>query len=101
MSAIYSIVTGIELVKVHNPSELFDACREAGIGIVEATLGMVALEDGLYLRVETTKRIPKPRKKVVKATKADTPEARKARVDSYISWYTPERMFAEQSIFDN
>jgi hypothetical protein len=97
----FEIVIGTELVKVHNPSELFDACDEAGIGIVEATLGMVALEDGLYLRVENTRRIPKPRKTVVKATKADTPEARKARVDSYISWYTPEKIKAEQSIFDN
>jgi hypothetical protein len=59
---MFSLVTSIELVKVHNPSELFDACHEAGIGIVEATMGMVALEDGLYLRVETTKRIPKARK---------------------------------------
>ena len=68
-SAIYSIVTGIELVKVHKPEELFAACAIAGIGIVEATLGMVAMEDGLYLRVENTRRIPKARKTVVKAEK--------------------------------
>ena len=78
MSAIFSIVTGTELVKVHNPSELFDACHEAGIGIVEATLGMVAMEDGLYLRVENTRRIPKARREAVKAEKIGSraPEGR-------------------------
>ena len=101
MSAIFSIVTGTEMVKVHKPEELFAACAIAGIGIVEATLGMVAMEDGLYLRVENTRRIPKARPSRVKATKADTPEARKARVEKYAGWYTPERMYAEQSIFDN
>jgi hypothetical protein len=100
---MFSIVTGFELNPVHNPSELLDACRQAGIPESEAMQGMVSRisDRKLCLMCETTKRIPQPRKKVVKATKADTPEARKARVDSYIAWYTPERMFAEQSIFDN
>jgi hypothetical protein len=74
----FEIVTGIELVKVHNPSELFASCHEAGVGIVEATLGMVALEDGLYLRVENTRRIPKIRKGkgVAKTISKRPPEGR-------------------------
>jgi len=100
---MFSIVTGYELNPVHDPKSLFEACVIAGIPELEVMQGMVSRisDRKLCLMCETTKRIPKPRKTVVKATKADTPEARKARVDSYISWYTPERMFAEQSIFDN
>ena len=73
----FEIVAGTELVKVHNPSELFEACAIAEIGIVEATLGMVALEDGLYLRVETTKRIPTARKaRMPSKTISNRPEGR-------------------------
>jgi hypothetical protein len=64
----FEIVTSTELVKVHNPAELFEACEVAGIGIVEATLGMVVCDDGLYLRVENTRRVPKTRRERVKAT---------------------------------
>jgi hypothetical protein len=74
----FEIVTGTELVKVHNPSELFEACAIAEIGIVEATMGMVSCEDGLYLKVETTKRIPKVRKAktVAKTISNRVPEGR-------------------------
>ncbi len=61
---MFSIVTGIELVKVHNPSELFEACAIAGIPESEVMLGMASrLEDRvLCIWSEVEKRISKPRK---------------------------------------
>ena len=66
---MFSIVTGYELNPVHNPSELFDACHQAGIPELEVMAGMVyRLSDRkLCLICETTKRIPKARKNVVKS----------------------------------
>ncbi len=69
MSAIFSIVTGTELVKVHKPEELFAAAAAAGIPFVETTLGMVWTDDGPYLRTEVTRRVPKARKVKVKVSK--------------------------------
>jgi hypothetical protein len=65
---MFDVVVSRELVKVNDPDALFSATESAGIGIVEATLGMVALDDGLYVWVENTRRIPKIRKARVKAT---------------------------------
>lgn len=81
----FDVVIGHELVKVHNPSELFDACHEAGIGIVEATFGMIWRDDGPYLRTEVTRRVPKARRIVSKGIPLDTPEARLARIERYAS----------------
>ncbi len=97
---MFSLVTGFEIHPVHNPAELFDACRQAGIPESEVMLGMVSRLPDRTLCVisEIEKRIPKAKAAKAKA-KADTPEARKARVDGYIEWYTPERIKAEQSPF--
>jgi hypothetical protein len=61
---MFSIVTGYELNAVHNPAELFDACRQAGIPESEVMFGMASrLEDRvLCLWSEVEKRIPKARK---------------------------------------
>ena len=66
---MFSIVTGFELHPVHNPRELFDACRQAGIPESEVMLGMASrLEDRvLCVWSEVEKRIPKVRKNVVKS----------------------------------
>ena len=61
---MFSIVTSFELNPVHNPSELFDACRIAGIPELEVMQGMVSRisDRKLCLMCEITKRIPKARK---------------------------------------
>jgi len=61
---MFSIVTGVELVVVHNPVDLFEACRYAGIDESEVMIGMVSRisDRKLCLMSETTKRIPKARK---------------------------------------
>lgn len=87
MSTIFSLVVGTELVKVHDPDALFTAAAAAGIPFVEVTLGMVWMDDGPYLRVETTRRIPKARRKAVKGVPMDTPEARQTRVDRLVAAY--------------
>jgi hypothetical protein len=67
---MFSIVTGYELNPVHNPAELFDACRQAGVPESEVMLGMASrLSDrALCLICEVEKRVPKARRERVKAT---------------------------------
>ena len=74
---MFSIVTGFEIHPVHNPRELFAACREAGIKRRESMIGMVSrLSDrALCVICEVEKRIPKARKTVVKATLDRSPPA--------------------------
>jgi hypothetical protein len=76
----FSIVTGVELVKVNDPAALFAAAAEAGIPFMETAAGMIWTDDGPVIRVETTRRIPKDRRKAVKGTPLDTPAARAGRV---------------------
>ena len=77
---MFSIVTGYELNPVHNPAELFDACRQAGIPESEVMLGMASrLEDRvLCLWSEVEKKIPKVRKTktVAKTISNRAPEGR-------------------------
>lgn len=84
---MFSIVTGFEMVKVHDPDTLFAACAEAGIPFVEVSLGMVWADDGPYLRVEKTRRIRKVRQKASKGIPMDTPEARRLRVERLVAAY--------------
>ena len=80
-SAIFSIVTGVEWVLVHDVDTLFAATDAAGIDRKEVESGMREWEDGKwFVRVEVTKRIPKVRPSRVKAGRADTPEAREGRI---------------------
>lgn len=84
---MFSIVTGFEMVKVHDPDTLFAACAEAGVPFMEATIGMVWMDDGPYLRVETTRRVPKTRQKASKGIPMDTPEARRLRLERLVAAY--------------
>lgn len=70
VSIMFSIVTGFELHPVHNPRELFAACRQAGIKRRESMLGMASrLEDRvLCVWSEVEKRIPKVRKTLAAKT---------------------------------
>ena len=80
-SVIFSVVTGVEWVLVHDVDTLFAATDAAGIDRKEVQDGMVQWEDGKwFVRVEVTKRIPKASPKRVKASKADTPEDRAGRI---------------------
>lgn len=88
MSAIFSIVAGVEWVLVHDVDTLFAATDAAGIARKEVESGMREWEDGKwFVRTEVTKRIPKARPSRVKAGRADTPEARKGRVHQYANFY--------------
>lgn len=93
----FDIVTGSELVKVHDPDSLFSAAAAAGIGFCEVAIGMEWRADGPYLRTEVTRRIPKARRIVSKGIPLDTPEARKARVDRYAALVASgvEQLFPE------
>lgn len=82
-----SIVTGFEMVKVHDPDSLFAAAAAAGIPFMETATGMVWTDDGPYLRVEKTRRIRKARQKASKGIPMDTPEARRLRVERLVAAY--------------
>lgn len=64
---MFSIVTNVELVKVNDPDTLFAAAAAAGIPFMEVSLGMVWADDGPYLRVEVTRRVPKAKASKAKA----------------------------------
>ena len=76
---MFSIVTSFELNPVHNPRELFTACRHAGIKRRESMLGMASRLDDriLCLWSEVEKRIPKVRKnRATKKINRRSPEGR-------------------------
>ena len=79
-SVIFSLVTGYEMVAVHEIDALLEAASEAGIRPLEVCGPMYFSEKGAFLKVETTRRIPKASPKRVKAEKADTPEVRAGRI---------------------
>lgn len=110
-SAIFSLVVGTELVRVHDPNSLFAAAAAAGIPFMETATGMVWTDDGPFLRVEKTRPIRKSRKAKAKAGNkrfkggedmmrfpVGRPGSRE-RVDALVAWYTEERIKAEDSAF--
>lgn len=84
---MFSIVTGFELHPVHNPRELFDACREAGIPESEVMLGMASRVKDRVLCVwsEVEKRVPKVRKTL--AAKTLVRKASPERILWLANWY--------------
>lgn len=69
-SPIFSIVTGVEWVLVHDVDTLFAATDAAGIDRKEVESGMREWDDGKwFVRVEVTRRIRKARPSRVKAEK--------------------------------
>lgn len=77
---MFSIVTCVEFVKVHDPDSLFAAAAEAGVPFMETAMGMEFRDDGPYLRTEITRRIPKASPGRFKGVPMDTPEAREGRI---------------------
>ena len=85
-SVIFSVVTGVDWVLVHDVDTLFATTDAAGIDRKEVESGMREWEDGKwFVRVEVTRRIPKTRKTL--AAKTLVKKASPERILWLANWY--------------